>query len=415
MSGSDASAVNRRDFLQAGALATASALTISNGAQAADPPAAAKIVLPKRTLGKTGVDVTILNQGTWKSEGLDRILRVAYASGIRYFDTAKSYGSEPGFKRWFQAMPEVRKEIFLVTKDSPHEPRQLIPMLDERLEALGTDYVDLIFVHALGDKHSLDDAINFAKGKEFKEVAEAIRKSGKAKFVGFSSHHQYRPQILQAAAEGGFIDAIMLQYTPWLDKDAPLNKAIDACHKKGIGLVSMKQVAGNFASSNNKASGGVLDEVVRRVPMLKEKNLTPYQGLLHAIWTDERISSSCVSMRNTDQIRENADAARRFEPLKTAEIHQLRDATLAQGPTLCADCDGRCSLAAGTAAPLGDLTRLLTYFEHHGYKGEARRLYAEMASHERSWQGADLDAARAACPNGLDFAKLLPRVDEHLA
>ena len=78
-----------------------------------------------------------------------------------------------------------------------------------------------------------------------------------------------------------------------------------------------------------------------------------FQGLLHAIWTDERISAVCVSMKNTDHIRENADAARRFEPLKAAEIDQLRDAFLAHGPTLCADCDGRCSLAAGTQGRAG--------------------------------------------------------------
>ena len=82
-----------------------------------------------------------------------------------------------------------------------------------------------------------------------------------------------------------------------------------------------------------------------RSPMLKEKGLTPYQGLLHAIWTDERISTSCVSMRNTDQIRENVEAAQKFEPLKQAEIDQLRDACLAAGPTFCADCDGRCARA----------------------------------------------------------------------
>ena len=68
-------------------------------------------------------------------------------------------------------------------------------------------------------------------------------------------------------------------------------------------------------------------------------------------------------MKNTDQVRENADAARRFEPLKQAEIHQLRDAFLAFGPTLCADCDGRCSVAAGTTGrarqpdPVPDLPR----------------------------------------------------------
>ena len=116
------------------------------------------------------------------------------------------------------------------------------------------------------------------------------------------------------------------------------------------------------------------------MPMLAEKKLTPFQGLLHAIWTDERISCGCVSMRNTDQIRENADAARRFEPLKAAEIHQLRDAALAHGPTLCADCDGRCSAAAGTTAELGNLTRFLTYHEHHGDRAEARRQYAALSA-----------------------------------
>ena len=138
----------------------------------------------------------------------------------------------------------------------------------------------------------------------------------------------------------------------------------------------MKQIAGQFPSGEKR---DMLKEVVRRVPMLAEKNLTPYQGLLHAIWTDERISGSCVSIKTTDQLREDADAARRYEPLKTAEIEQLRDAALAFGPTLCADCDGRCSVAAGTRAELGDLTRFLTYHEHHGIRTEARRQYAALS------------------------------------
>lgn len=401
-----ASASHRRDFLRAGAAATV--VLPALGSSAAQAQIAAKPVLPKRPLGKTGVDVTILNQGTWKSESLDRILRFAYSSGIRYFDTAKSYGSEPGFKKWFQAMPEVRKEIFLVTKDSPHDPSEMARMLDQRLAALGTDYVDLFFVHALGDKHDLNTAINWPKSAEFKAAADAIRKSGKAKFVGFSSHHAHRAEILQSAAEGGIVDAIMLQYTPWLEKDAPLNRALDACHSKGIGLISMKQVAGQFV--NNQAKGGVLDEVMRRVPTLKARNLTPYQGLLHAIWTDERISSSCVSMRNTDQILENADAARRFEPLKTAELEQLRDACRAHGMTLCADCDGRCAKAGRTEARLGDLTRFLTYHEHHGLRKDARDAYAALTDVERAWDTADLEAARQACPNKLDFAQLLPEL-----
>ncbi|MHC5540338.1 aldo/keto reductase [Singulisphaera rosea] len=396
--------LDRRGFLKTGAIATATPLALASLGHAA-PDSAKRPTLPVRPLGKTGVKVSILNLGTWKSPGVDRLLRFGYANGIRYYDTADCYGSEPAIASWFQAMPEVRKEIFLVTKDHPRSPGEMIPMLDKRLAALKTDSIDLFFIHGLGDQHGVDGAINLLKSPEFKETADAIRKSGKARFIGFSTHHRGRAQIIQAAADVGIVDAIMLQHTPWLEKDSDMNKALDACWNKGIGLVSMKQVAGH----------GELDELVKRAPGLKEKGLTPYQGLLHAIWTDERISSCCVSMRNTDQIRENSLAAKNFAPMNQAQIRELRDACLASRPTFCADCDGRCGRAGGTDASLGDLARLITYHDHYGYRGEARRLYSQLSMTDRDWKGADLDAAREACPHHLDFATLLERVERHLA
>ena len=149
----------------------------------------------------------------------------------------------------------------------------------------------------------------------------------------------------------------MLKFNPSLEKDSPLNKALDACHKANIGLVSMKQIAGQGVKVTED-----------RVPTLKARGLTPVQGLLHAIWSDERFSSSCVTMRNNDQTAENVDAARRFEPLKKAELDELRAAVLAAGPTLCPNCDGSCSLAGRTKARLGDLTRFYTYHEEHGIR-----------------------------------------------
>jgi len=403
----EAAEMNRRGFLEAGAggIAAVAILGQVTDAQAQEKAkATGSAVLPKRTLGRTGVEVSMLNLGTWKSVGLDRILRFAWANGIRYIDTAASYGSEPAIARWLKASPEVRKQIFLVTKEHPTTPKGLIAGLDKRLETLQADYVDLIFIHAMGDRH-IGTEIDWPKSREFKETADAIRKSGKAKFVGFSCHHPRQAEILQNAAEGGFVDAIMVRNNPWVAEEAPMNRALDACHKRGIGLISMKQVAGHMN----------LEEIAKKLPELKEKKLSPYQGLLHAIWTDERFASVCVSMRNTDQVRENAEAARTFRPMTKAEISRLRDACIAAGPTFCADCDGRCSVAAGTNAELGNLTRLLTYHDHHGYRGEARKLYSELADPARDWTGADLEAARAACPNKLDFARLLPRVERTLA
>ena len=411
---------NRREFIQHASVATTAAVTTASAnaqtpaaaddAQKNDAPAKP---LTRRKLGKTGVEITMLNQGAVRGQGYDRILRFAYSQGIRTFDTAKVYGTEPQFKKWFEQSPEVRKEIFLVTKDMPKKVTDMIAMLDQRLETLGTDYVDLFFIHGLGDQHSTDQAIEMVTSKEFKETADKIRKSGKARFVGFSSHHKDRGLIIEAAAKAGIADAVMLQYTPWLEKDSKLNKGLDVAHEKGLGLITMKHIAGQFFG--DKPKGNVLDDVQQKVPMLKERNLSPFQGLLHAIWTDERIASSCISMRNTDQVRQNIDALARFEPVKTAMIEQLRDAALAHGPTLCADCDGRCSKAAGTKAELGVLTRYLTYHQHLGDRQVARKQYAELAAEARDWSDADLVAARAACPNNLDFSSLLPKVDEHLA
>jgi predicted aldo/keto reductase-like oxidoreductase len=409
----DADRTDRRAFLQAGALATAAAVGVHPAAVAQEPAGGkSPPVVPRRMLGKTGVEITMLDQGAIRGPSLDNVMRFSYSQGVRVFDTAKVYGSEPNFKKWFAQMPEVRKQIFLVTKDEIRSPGRMIASVDERLAACGTDYIDLFFLHGLGDPNRADEAVELVKSREFKEAAEAIRKSGKAKFIGFSTHHKERARIIQAAAEGGVVDAIMLQYTPWLDKDSPLNKALDAAHAKGIGLISMKQIAGRMFGDAPK--GNILEEVARRAPTLAEKKLSPFQGLLHAIWSDERISSVCVSMRNQDQIRENVEAARRYEPMKAAEILQIRDAVLAQGPMLCADCDGRCSAAAGTDAELGNLTRFLTYHEHHGDRADARRQYAALSPEARDWSRADLEAARAACPNGLDFARLLPEADRLL-
>jgi aryl-alcohol dehydrogenase-like predicted oxidoreductase len=405
-------ATSRRTFLEAGVLATAaSAIGVSHRAPAQEAPAKSEM-LPTRPLGKTGVRITMLDQGTVRG-GLDRVIRFSFANGVRVYDTAKVYGSEPTFKAWFEQDSAIRKQVFMVDKDMPRAAEQIPAMVDQRLKALGSDYIDLFFLHSYGDYLPLDQAVRLVKSAEFGRAVDAVKKSGKVRFVGFSTHHRDRAALLQAAAEGGMIDAIMLQYRPWLDKDSPLNKAIDACWNKGIGLISMKQTAGMFFGDRPKVS--ILDEVAQRVPTLKERKLSPFQGLLHAIWTDERIACVCSAMRNTDQILENTDAARRFEPLKEAEILQLRDAALALGPTLCADCDGRCARAAGTRADLENLTRFLTYHEHHGDRAEARRRYAELTPEARDWSAADLDAARAACPARLNFARLLPEADRLLS
>src|SRR5271165_3318529 len=82
--------MHRREFIQAGAVATAAATTLAQGAGAAqvagaqDGAASKKLDLPRRTLGNTGAEVTLVNQGTVRQpDALDRLLRYSYSRGVR--------------------------------------------------------------------------------------------------------------------------------------------------------------------------------------------------------------------------------------------------------------------------------------------------------------------------------------------
>ena len=400
MSEHDDPDLNRRGFLQTGAAATRRPWRPSASAASAAAPRRRRPSSPPHP-GQDGVDVTILNQGTWRSpDSLDRLLRLAYASGIRYIDTAKCYGSEPGIAKWLEAMPEVRKEIFLVTKDHPSTPRELIAQLDKRLAAFKTDYVDLFFIHGIGE-HG-DESLEWPKSKEFKETIEAIKKSGKARFVGFSCHDALKVEYLQAAAEGGFVDAIMVAVHPLARQGRALNRALDACHKAGIGLISMKQVAGN-SRPDPQGSAQARPDLDREGAHPPTRGCSTRSGPTSG---SRRPASRCGTPTRSARTRRRPAV---FEPLKQAEIDQLRDAFLAAGPTFCANCDGSCSRAAGHRGrarrpdPAAHLPRPVR-LPRRGPPALRRACPTRPATGK-----APTSRPPAGLPDRLDFASLLPR------
>ena len=117
----------RRDFVKTVGLAgLATAATGVSGAIAAPKPpagAAKASATPKRMLGKTGVEVSILNLGgMFDIINNQLLLKQAVKWGVTMWDTSESYGnnlSEAGFGRFFSRNPGARKEVFLVTKLQP--------------------------------------------------------------------------------------------------------------------------------------------------------------------------------------------------------------------------------------------------------------------------------------------------------
>ena len=399
--------MSRRGFLRTSATAGTvwAGIKPAVRAEEADKPAQA---LPRRRLGRTGVDVTLIAQGM--AGRIDRrLLDVSYANGTRYFDTAASYQggkSEEQAGEWFRRT-DKRREIFLVTKVHPKTPDQFVQMIDARLENMGIDYVDLFFLHGVcgGFGSSRSEEREWPALKDWAAAADKLRASGKVKAVGFSTHAEIglRTELLQNAVKGGWGDAIMVAADPSLirENDA-FNRALDACHKADIGLICMKEMR-------------AVEQMPKLVPGFEKRGLTSHQAVLTAVWSDERFSCICSNMTNVKMIEENTAAAKRFTPFTEKELGMVHQLYKRYAANFCSGCDGRCKTAAGTKAELGDIARYLCYFEQDGARAEARQLFRSLPPEARDWGGADLKAASKACVSHLDFAAILQRVGQELA
>src|SRR5450759_4383105 len=230
--------VTRRDFVKTVGLAS---LAVAGagvpGAMAAPEPPAATApagTTPKRKLGKTGVEVSILTLGgMFDTINNQLLLKQALKWGVTYWDTAESYGnglSEEGMGRFFARNPEARKEVFLVTKLQA-KGGNLTERLDKSLKRLQTDHADLFFMHSLTDIGEMTPAI--------KTWAAEMKQAGKFKFFGFSTHTNMA-DCLSGAAKLDWIDAVMFTYNFQVVQDPTLKAALDACEKSGVGLVAMK-------------------------------------------------------------------------------------------------------------------------------------------------------------------------------
>ena len=333
-------------------------------------------------------------------------LDIAWSMGLRYFDTADCYmggKSEGVIRDWLAKYPERRGELFLVSKDHPHQgPEQLLELIDKRLAALGTKYLDLFFLHGIGPKEYGDQSLDWPAGDAFKKTAEKLKSSGKCKRVGFSCHDARLNDYLTAAAKGGFVDAIMLKYNPFFTKGDAFDLSLEACHQAGIGLVAMKVMRTSA-------------DIPKRLPEFDKAGLTTQQALLHSVWGDPRISAICTRISNTDEMEMDILAAQNFsKPPDTAQISLLRETVVAHRRTMCTGCPACDAFAAASGFALLDIARFVTYYEQDGNL-DARKLYHALPPASRDHSSIDLAALRDACSFKTDYPDIIRRSNRYFA
>ncbi len=352
--------------------------------------------VPKRKLGKTGVDVSILCLGgMFDTVNNQLLLRQAHNWGVTYWDTAEGYGngmSEEGFGRFFSRNPEARKNIFLATKTRPGAPEKMTGSLETSLKKLQTDHVDLFFCHAVTATSELLEPI--------REWSAQMKKAGKIKFFGFSTHTNMEDCLL-GAAKLDWIDVIMFSYNFRLMLNPKMKEAVAACTEAGIGLVAMKTQGSGPAKTESEAE-------LQVVGKLQERGFTDKQAKLKVVWENPNIASICSQMPSLSILSANVAASRDLKTLARSDL-ELFDRFAAETCTgYCAGCGRICQEAVDGAVPVNEVMRCLMYYRDYGERELAREIYAGLSRKVRQQMtGVDYGKAEMACPQRLAIAKLM--------
>jgi aryl-alcohol dehydrogenase-like predicted oxidoreductase len=270
--------------------------------------------MPMRTLGRTGVEVSLVGLGGWHL-GFDymddelsiRIVRTAIDNGINFMDNCWDYNDGASEIRMGKALRDgYRARAFLMTKIDGRTKEEAAKQLDESLKRMQVDHIDLVQHHEIlryEDPHRIFDeqGANAA-------LIEA-RNAGKIRFIGFTGHKDPRIHLymLEVAREFGFeFDSVQM----------PLN-VMDAHYRSFEKLVLPELVQQNI--------GVLAMKTLANGTILESKTVSAMECLQYAMNLPVSVViTGCESMENLEQA---LTAARTFRPLGEAEVSALLSRT----------------------------------------------------------------------------------------
>jgi uncharacterized protein len=265
--------------------------------------------IPKRQLGRTGVEVSALGLGghhlgdCQTVELAIRLVHEAIEAGITFYDNCWEYWNGRAEDWLGRALKGRREKIFLMTKVCTHGRGAdlAMQMLEESLRRLQTDHLDLWQVHGLGFDN--DPQLAYAKGGVL-EALDKAKQAGKVRFVGFTGHKD--PSIhLEMIRRGYPFDAVQM----------PLN-CLDATFRSFEKQVLPELVKRRIAPLGMKSLGGTASAV--KSGLVKAEEMLRYAMSLP-------VATTIAGIDSLDVLRQNLGIARGFVPMPAAEMQALRD------------------------------------------------------------------------------------------
>ncbi len=232
--------VNRRNFLKLSATAGAVLALSPISSVQAQSSGKQNNQMPERVLGKTGMKVPILSMGVMRADN-QSIVRAAYNSGVIFFDTANGYQNgrnEEMLGEFFADKP--RNSFYIATKAKmdmgDKAAESFLDKFNTSMKRLKMEYVDILYIHALSNA----EEVNY---KPIVDVLVQLKKEGRVKFVGISTHSN-EPQVIDAMIANGNYDVVLTSYNFSQKHLDALNPALERAVKAGLGVVAMKTMAG---------------------------------------------------------------------------------------------------------------------------------------------------------------------------
>jgi predicted aldo/keto reductase-like oxidoreductase len=306
--------LNRRDFLASTAVAGVTAACSQTPTETAEiSTGAVASEIPKRVLGKTGEEVSILAFGGGSRFGMYEqdedaiaVVNEAIDAGINYFDTAMGYGEGQSQRRYGMVMKTRRKEVFLATKVPHRKYEKAMSEMEKTLKDLQTDHVDLLHIHTLG---KMDDLAEIEKDDGVLKALYKIREEGMARFIGITSHTD--AETLQTALERHDFDCVQMALNPatqsysWGSASGFADLALPVAQEKGLGVLAMKITGQEHLVGSGEGRASI-------------------QELIHYDMSMP-VASCVIGMPTVEMMRENIQLARDFKPLSDEEMQSIRD------------------------------------------------------------------------------------------
>lgn len=235
---------NRRNFLKVSGAGVAGVVVAGN-IQGSVPVARGANNAPQkliyRTLGRTGIKLPIVSMGAMRADN-PALLKAAVDAGIIHFDSAQSYQDGRNEEMLGEFFQKYKRESFVIaTKIGLRQQltkEEIFAKVDLSLKRLKTNYIDILYLHGLRTKESVLDPAML-------EILTEVKKSGKVKFVGVSTHSNMA-EVIRACVEAKIYDVVLTSYNFKLENLPDLKLAIAEAAKAGLGIVAMKTMAGVY-------------------------------------------------------------------------------------------------------------------------------------------------------------------------